>query len=253
MTTLTAAAGTSARPITSLDRAWRIVRLHYQSWRMSVLFPWVILVGILGVNLAIWYLIQYTTHGTTMNTQYTGSIAYLFIYQLVLATQLMNANFAFALGLSSTRRDFSLGTALFFVVQTAQFTAGFVLLTYIEQWTNGWGISGHMFQTVYVGTGPLWQRAFTVFFALLGCLFAGSILGAVFVRWRAYGLYVVFALAIAVLLAALALIGLTHSWVPVGEWFARNRGFGVVAWSLPVTAACGVIGFLALRRAVPRG
>lgn len=253
MSTLTTVPRTSVGTPTAFDRIWRIVRLHYLSWRMTLLFPWVILIGILGVNLAIWYLIVLGTHENHLQTQYTGSLSYLFIYQAVVAVQLMNLSFGYALGVSSTRRDFFLGSGLFFVIHAAQFTAGIVLLTYIEQWTNGWGVGGHMFQTVYLGTGPLGQRLFTVFFGLLAVLFVGSIFGSVFVRWRAYGLYAVFGILLFVLLAALAVITFTHGWAAVGDWFVNNRALGVVAWSIPVTALCALIGFLALRRAVPRG
>jgi hypothetical protein len=253
MTTLTALPQTSVRAASSFDRVWRIVRLHYLSWRMTLLLPWAILVGILGVNMAIWYLVVITTHADHISgTRYTGSLSYLFVYQAIVAVQLMNLSFGFALGVSSTRRDFYLGSALFFVVHAAQFTAGIVLLSYLEQWTGGWGVNGHMFQTVYLGTGPLGQRVFTVFFGLLAVLFLGSIFGSVFVRWRAYGLYAIFGILIVVVLGAAALITFTHGWPEVGAWFARNRALGVVAWSLPVTALCGVIGYLALRRAVPR-
>jgi len=253
MTTLTAVPQASARPATAFARIWRIVRLHYLSWRMTLLFPWVVLVGILLVNMAIWYLIIAASHTETLQgTRYTGSLSYLFIYQTVVAVQITNLSFGFALGMSSSRRDFFLGTSLFFVVHAAQFTVGIVLLSYLEQWTHGWGVGGHMFQTAYLGYGPIWQRAFTVFFGLLAALFIGSIFAAVFVRWRAYGLYLAFGAVAFIILGALALITFTHGWPETGAWFARNRALGVVAWSIPVSALCGVIGFLALRRAVPR-
>jgi len=236
-----------------IERIWRVVRLHYVSWRMSVLLPWLILIGILLVNMIIWYLVRYSAGPNThMDTQYTGSIFYLFIYQAIVGIQLMSLSFSYALGLSSTRRDYFLGTALWVLVHAAQFTVGIVLLSYLEQWTNGWGAGGHVFQTIYFGTGSLGARLFTVFFAMVGVMFLGSIFGAAFVRWRAFGLYALGVVLVAALLGAAALIGLTDSWAEVGAWFAEHSTVGVVAWSIPLTAACAVIGFLALRRAVPR-
>jgi hypothetical protein len=253
MTALTAPAQASARRLSPFDRVWRVVCLHYANWHLAVLLPWLILVGILLVNMAIWYLVRYSTGpGTDMQTQYTGSIFYLFVYQAIAGIQLMSATFTFALGLSSTRREYFLGTALWILIQAAQFTVGFVVLSYVEQWTNGWGVGGHVFQTIYFGTGPIGERLFTFYFGLIGVMFLGSIFGAVFVRWRAYGLYTVGAIFILALLGAAALIGLTDSWGAVGEWFATHSTVGVVAWSIPLTIACAVIGFLALRRAVPR-
>jgi hypothetical protein len=255
MSTATAAAQASARPTGPArpDRIWRVVRLHYVSWRTALVLPWLILIGILLVNMSIWYLVHYTAGPNThMNTQYTGSIFYLLIYQAILAMQLMNASFAYALGLSSTRRDFYLGTALWFAIHSAQYTVGVVLLSYIEQWTGGWGVGGHMFQTVYFGTGPLGERLFTMFFALLGVLFVGSIFGAVYVRWRASGLYVTGAVFVAAVIGFLAIATFARAWGPIGSWFAATGPMGLVAWSIPLAALCAAIGFLALRRAVVR-
>ncbi|GAA4165240.1 hypothetical protein GCM10022286_28130 [Gryllotalpicola daejeonensis] len=253
MTAFTAPVQASARPFTPLARVWRIVRLHYANWLVAVVWPWAILIGILLINMTIWYLVRYTAGASAdMQTQYTGSIFYLFVHQAIVAIQLMSLTFCYALGLSSTRRDYFLGTALWMLVHAAQFTVGFVLLSYLEQWTNGWGVGGHVFQTIYFGTGPLGERLFTFYFGLIGVMFLGSIFGAVFVRWRVYGLYVVGAIFVFGLLGVAALIGFTDSWGAVGEWFATHSTVGVVAWSIPLTAACAVVGFLALRRAVPR-
>jgi len=238
----------------ALPRIWRVVRLHYVNWPTSILLPWGILILIFLVNLTIWYLIAYATGDSSgmEGTQYTGSIFYLLVYQAVFAIQLMNATFAYGMGMSSTRRDYYLGTALTFGIHAAMFAVGVVLLSYLEQWTGGWGVGGHMFQTIYFGTGPLWQRLFTFFFAVLGVLFVGAIFGAVFVRWRALGLYALGAAWVVALLAAIAGFTFTDSWPAVGRWFLANGTLGVVSWSIVLTAACAVIGFLALRRAVPR-
>lgn len=254
MSALTAPGAASApRRISSFDRIWRVVRLHYVNRVSMVMLPWGILLLILGVNLAIWYLVHFTAGPNThMETQYTGSIFYLLVYQAILAIVAMSTSFTFAMGLASTRRDYYLGTALMFVLHSAMFTAGFLLLSYIEQWSGGWGVGGHMFQTIYFGTGPLWQRAFTFFFAMLSVMFLGSIFGAVYVRWRAYGLYVIGAVFVLAVLGALALITFTHSWGAVGQWFLDNGPTGVVAWSIPFAAVCALVAFVALRRAVPK-
>ncbi|MCL2515636.1 MAG: hypothetical protein FWD85_04925 [Microbacteriaceae bacterium] len=255
MSVLTAPVGASApRTISGPARITRVVRLHYVNWLTSVVLPWGILMLILGVNLVIWYLIRAGTGETNLDqsTQYTGSIFYLLVYQAILAIVLMSTTFTYSLSLSSTRRDYYLGTALMFVVHSAMFTAGFLLLSYLEQWTHGWGVGGHMFQTIYFGTGPLWQRAFTFYFAMLGTMFLGSIFGAVYVRWRAAGLYVVGAVFLLAVLAAGTVIVRTRSWEAVGAWFQANGSLGVVAWSIPLAAVCAVVAYLGLRRAVPR-
>ena len=265
MTSLTAARQASARSLNSnnpnrsnssygsAQRIWRIVRLHYTNWRLVVVVPWAILLGILLVNMAIWYLVVYGTGVRDMDTQYTGSVFSLFGYQAVIGIQAMSLTFSYAIGIASTRRDFYLGTALWFLLHCAQFTIGIVLLSYLEQWTSGWGVGGHVFQTIYFGTGGLGERLFTVYFGLVGVMFLGSIFGAVYVRWRTYGLYAVGAIFVLGLLAIAAVLTLTHGWGAVGAWFLANSTPGLIAWSIPFTAACAVVAYLALRRAVPRG
>lgn len=254
MSTLTASGATSApRRISTFDRVWRVVKLHYVNKYGMLMLPWGILLLIFGVNVAIWHLIRFSTGPHThLDTQYTGSIFFLLGYQAILAILSMSTTFMFAMSLASTRRDYYLGTGVMFVLHSAMFTAGFLLLSYLEQWTGGWGVGGHMFQTIYFGTGPFGQRAFTFFFAALSSMFLGSIFGSVFVRWRANGLYVVGAVFVFVILGAAALVTFTESWGAVGRWFVDNGATGVAAWSIPFAALCAVVAFLALRRAVPR-
>jgi hypothetical protein len=84
-------------------------------------------------------------------------------------------------------------------------------------------------------------------------MFLGSIFGAVFDRWRAYGLYTVGAVFVLGLLGLAALLTFTGGWGAVAAWFLDYSTPGLIAWSIPFTAACAVVAFLALRRAVPRG
>lgn len=249
-----------AEPVPQLEthtaqRIWNVVKLQFTNrWNMLAL-PWIVLGAIFLLDVAIWVIINTSVGQDTsaQGSQYgAGATYYIFFYMMVVAIQAITLTFPFALGYSVTRRDYYLGTSLAFLIQSALFTIGFVLLSYIEQWTGGWWWHIHLFHIAYFGNGSLWERLFTIFALFLFCFFVGAIFAAVYVRWRLNG---VLALGIAVALlfvGAIATISFSHSWVSVIDWFANTGTTGLLAWSLVPTAVSAICGYLVLRRATPR-
>jgi hypothetical protein len=118
--------------------------------------------------------------------------------------------------------------------------------------TGGWGFGGHMFTSVYFGTGP-WYVRFGLFFTIfVFFFFTGMIFATVYVRWRAYGILALVAAITVALVAATAVVSLSGSWPAVGEWFASTGVNGVILWSLVPTVASAIAGYFVLRRATPR-
>jgi hypothetical protein len=244
-------------PANELGRILRVMRLHFANPWTTVVMPWIILGIILAANIAIW-LILYAAlppkdfADADKGLQYSGASMFIFVYMMVVAIQAISITFPFALGYGVTRRDYYLGSALTFVVLAAIFTIGMTILSLIEEATNGWGLGGRMFTSVYFGDGGWGLRAFIYFVALLFFMFFGSVVAAVWVRWKANGV-VAFLVALGVLIIALsALVTVTETWRVIGEFFATAGFFGTYAWTLLLTALAAVAGFLILRRATPR-
>jgi len=234
-------------------RVWRVVRLHYANRMNSIAVPLIIAAFIVTVYLVVQTLIVSATGQNAESGQGDSpGLVYFLPYQVVFAVQAMNLTFAYALGLSSTRRDFSLGTWLMFLIQSAGFAVLFTALSYLEQWTSGWGLHAEIFHTVVYGTGSVGQRLLTFFAGILLFQCIGSVFGAAFVRWRAFGMYVLSAALVVLLLGAVALITFTDSWGAVGRWFVAVGPAGFSAWLLVPAAMFAVIGHLALRRATPK-
>lgn len=237
----------------AFERVWRIVRLHYANRFNSIITPLAIAAGIFVVYLIIAGIIVYSIGlPAAGGNQYSTSLVYFLPYQVVFAVQAMNLTFAYALGMSSTRRDFSFGTWFMFLIQSAGFAVIFTMMSYLEQWTHGWGLHTQIFQTFIYGTGNPAQRLLTFFAGVLLFQCIGSVFGAVFVRWRTNGLYVISAVFVFVLLGAVALITFTNSWVTVGHWFVAVGPAGFTAWLLVPAVVFAVIGHLALRGATPK-
>ncbi|MFB2555204.1 hypothetical protein [Herbiconiux liangxiaofengii] len=238
-----------------------VARLHVVNRLQVFIIPAAILLFILFVNLVIWWLILRAVTDpadradTLEGLQYSGASFYVFVYAIVLGAQAVAFAFPYALGMSVTRRDFWLGSALAFVGLSALYSAFITVLAMIEQATDGWGLGGRMFTVLYFGgeDAPWFQR-FLVFFAVfLFCFFVGAAVATIYQRWRVNGMLVFFAGLTLVLLGAVALVTLTDSWPLVGTWLADTGAVGIAAWSLVPTLVAAVVGFLVLRRSTPKG
>lgn len=248
------------RPVTgrtTLSRILAVVKLQFTNpWGVLIL-PWLILLAILVMNIAIWWII-FTSAATDADRAdiregllYGGAGSYIFVYMLVVAVQAINGYFPFALGYGVTRRNYYLGVALFFVIIAVIFTVGMSILGAIEEATDGWGMGGRMFTAAYFGENWV-ERGFIYFTLLLFFFFVGSTVAAIYVRYRATGMtFFWIALSLALIVVG-ALITLTQSWGAVGGWFAARGLVGSYAWSLVLTAIAAVSGYAVLRRATPK-
>jgi len=261
MTTTTLTPASATAPTLGPGRVISVMKLHLVNRFSVFVIPWMILGFIFAVNLIIWWIIVTATRGDPESTQnaqdglqYSGATFYIFIYMMVLGIQAVTLTFPFGLGLSVTRREFWLGTALGFVVLSALYSAGMTVLAVIEELTNGWGLGGRMFTAFYFGPpDEAWWFRFLVYFVIfLFFFFVGSGIATIYLRWRVNGMLVFFAALALVIVGLLALVVFTDSWPAVGAWFVENGAVGVIFWSLVPTALAAITGFVLLRRATPK-
>jgi hypothetical protein len=242
--------------IGALARITRVVKLHFANPWPILLTPLMILGFIFVVNVIIWWIIT-TVAGpqdaadAVDGFQYSGSTGFIFVYMMVVAILAMSQTFAFALGFGATRRDYYLGTALTFVSLAAFYTVLFGVLGAVERATNGWGLGGRMFTPIYFGE-QWYVQVLAVFTLLLFFFFVGSISGAIYVRYKSFGVTLFWCVVALAVVGGAALLTLTGSWVAFGQFFV-NAGFaGSYAWTLVPTAVAAIAGFFVLRRATPR-
>ncbi|WP_084076987.1 hypothetical protein [Demequina sp. NBRC 110057] len=237
-------------------RLSNVVHLHLANPVPTLVLPWLITLAIFAINLAIWLMVANAAGGVE-NLEpdafiYNGGISWIVVFMMVVAVQSMNLTFPFALGFAVTRRDFYLGSSIYFVQLSLLYSTGLTAIAAVERATDGWGLGAAFFAPYGLNDDPL-LVLWTVFFGLmLLFFFLGAAVATVWVRWKAYGLYAFF-IGLAVLLVGAAwIITATGSWGDVGRWFVDTSPAVMVAWTLPVTVACGVVGFLFLRRATPK-
>ncbi|WP_368498840.1 hypothetical protein [Herbiconiux sp. A18JL235] len=262
MTAVTDSLTTPSRPAAprTSSRVVPVLRLHLINRFTVFVLPWLILGFIFLVNFLIWWIISRAAgpgsgQDVSDGLQYSGASFYIFVYMTVMGVQAVALTFPFALGYSTTRRDFWLGTSLAFVLLSALYAAGMTVLAGLETATNGWGFHGQMFTAIYFGgADATWYTRFFLFFTgFLFFFFVGAVVATIYQRWRVNGMLVFFASLILLLVGIAALITLTNGWPAFGQWFVEHGPVGVMLWSLVPTALSGVLGYLILRRTTPKG
>lgn len=237
-------------------RLWAVVRLHVASPRQMIVLPPLITIGILGVNYGVWRMVA-TAAGGVENLEpdafaYNGGVTWIYIYMMVAAIGAMNASFRFALGVSMTRRDYYLGTSVFFVLVSLAYGVFLTLGAVIERATDGWGLQGRFF-------APAWFEASNdvelVLFHALGMvffIFLGTVAAAVWVQWKATGLVGFIFVALAGLVAAAWFTTTGGHWGVVLDFFSGTGALELAAWSLVPSGVFAVAGYVLLRRATIR-
>ncbi|WP_084130379.1 hypothetical protein [Demequina sp. NBRC 110055] len=237
-------------------RIWNVVRLHVANPMPTLVLPWLITFIVFAGNLAIWLMVVQAAGGMENLEagafQYSGGISWIIVFMMVVAVQTMNLTFPFALGFAVTRRDFYLGSALYFVLLSLLYATGLTVLAAIESATDGWGMDAAFFAPYGMYDEPLAVLWFAYFGLMLLFFFLGAAVATVWVRWKAYGLYAFFIGLAAVLIGAAWVITTTESWGDVGQFFVTTSPAALVAWTLPLTVVSAVVGFLFLRRATPK-
>ncbi len=256
MSAIDAAVPAGARAVTpgTPRRVWNVVLLHAANPWPSLYLPWIILVAIFAFTYSLWRIIDAATAGPLTNGEFrvSGGVSWIFVYMMIAAIQAMNLTFRFALGLSVTRRDYYLGTSLYFVLLSLMYGVGIAALSTLEHATNGWGIDGGFFSPAGFIDLPWWQLAYVYVLAMAFFMFVGAAVATLYQRWKSNGIVAFFIGLGVILVGASWLVTVGHKWSEVGAFFVKYQVVGTASWSLVLTALAGVFGFLVLRRATPK-
>jgi hypothetical protein len=243
-------------PGAPFTKRWaNVIRIHVANPWPTLVTPWLIFTAIFGLNYAIWRIVLMAAGAGGVEPhafQYNGGATWILFYMVVVAVQSMNQTFRFAIGFSSTRRDYFIGTATLFVGLSALYAMGITLFAGVESLTGGWGVDGGFFAPAFMADLPLVQVAYVYFATLLFMFFLGSAIGSVFVRWGANGILVFLGSVAVALVATVWLVTRANAWTSVGAFFTNNSVPTILTWSLPVTAAAAIVGYALMRRATPR-
>ena len=247
----------SAVATKSHNRVLSVVKLHFTNPWTTITFPWIVMLTILVLTVLVWMLVLANIADPADQAKaregfgYSGSSGFIFVYMIVVAVQSINTMFPFAQGYGVTRRNFALGTGLYFVMLSAFYSVGLTVLSIIEDATDGWGVGGSLFSVAYFGDTPA-ERLFVFFAIFILFFFAGSAIAAIYLRWRAFGITTFFIALGFALVGLVALVTAVEGWDEVGAWFEAAGLVGSFAWSFVVSAIAALGGYLVLRRTTPK-
>ncbi|MGY4857639.1 hypothetical protein [Cryobacterium sp. AP23] len=255
--TVISVAPAATRP-QSRHRITKVMRLQMINKLTYIGIPWIITGVSLLISIVVALLIAVSVPEPGRQDALDG-MAYSwaglspFWYLAVVGVQAVSAVFPFALGFSITRREYSLGTLLTFVVIAVFNATGWAILTEIERAINAAGITFHHFTALWfgeVGAGTVWLSLFSLQIVIFA---VASAFAAVYARWRAMGMLVLWTAVALVILALLAFAMLTGSAAPIIDWLMSFTITGFFAALLiPAMVAFG-LGWAALHRAPLRG
>ena len=253
MTAVVAApiARTEAR--SRVHEIWRIVRLHTVNPSIFFGVPWLILGGAWAVTMVIALILRGAGIPPELDGfRYSWAVLSPQWYLIVVGVQAIAYTFSFALGFGATRRDFWLGTSVMFVFVSLEMAAAIATLVQIEQATDGWWIGAGMFDALWYGQSGWLTDFYTTFVLQLLVLFIGASITTIYMRWRIRGMMILLFSAVALVLALVATLTFTESWVAVFDWFASIGIVGVFTVLLVKALAWAVAGYFVIRRATPR-
>lgn len=244
-------------PPGTLQRIVNVARLHLVNKSSLFKVPIFVLGLVLIFNLALaWIIIQLLPSvdpESAENYHYWsgGGGGFIVVYMLVIAVQSISMTFPFAQAYSVTRRDFYLGSIIAYLALSVFYAVLLSALTWIEDFTNGWGLQAQIFGIWYLGLKSIPEVFFVFLMALIFFFFVGSAAAALYVRFKVWGLVGFFAVIGVATLAVIVIPILTRTTDAVGAWFVTTGTIGISAWLLVPTIIAGIAGMLILRRATP--
>lgn len=236
-------------PARSLGRRLSTIVLLQLTNPMTLIgWPLIILTIIFLANVGFVAVLTSATEGRA-EVLVNGGVGFIWVYTLVMAVQSVNQTFPLALGFGATRRDYLIGTGILFAGLSVGYALLISTLAMVERAVDYWGIKLGFFDSF-----PGWPWHEILLAHVLTLLLAASIgaaTAAVYVRWRATGMYVFWAGLVALLIGTGLLIGTLNAWEAVGQFFATAGVLGTLLWSLVITGLSALAAYAILRRATP--
>jgi hypothetical protein len=166
---------------------------------------------------------------------YTGALCSIFIMLGVAGVIIAAQTFPFAIGFSIRRLDYFLGTAAFAVFVSLAFAAALVILTYVEQQSNGWGVRMHYFHLPWLTDGGTISRFWIFFVGFLHLFFVGFIYSCSYRRFGRLGVLLLSAILFVSASFGSFLLTYYDQWGAMVDFFKPLTAVELFSWlALPV-------------------
>lgn len=237
-----------------MSRAIAVVRMHFNRKFSTFAMPVILGVGVVILMIVIVVALrgagvptasQEFTDGVRTNG---GMVWTLAGFLISLGVQAATACFAFATSLGTTRRDYVLGTGVYFLLQTLYVAAILSILLALEKASGHWFMGAYALDVVALGDGNWGAFLLIVLAGTMAMQAMGAMFGASWLRFGSRG-----PLLIAVAMTALLVVAIL---ILIPRLAAVMAAFNV-AWASLILVILGVVAMWAagmfLRRTSVRG
>jgi hypothetical protein len=234
------------RRVSPVQRTLAAARILFIPPYMGLGLPLLILTTAFVVNVMVFASVEQAREAAT------GGVMSLYISQFIMAWVSVHQSFSFLVGLNVSRRVFWVASLVVVVLESLLYGVVLLLGAIIEGATDGWGIGLRFFDPSHL-TGRVTLPSYLVYTVpLLALSVFGLFLGAITKRFGTRGTFLLSTVATLVFGGGASLISYLDGWSAVGAWLARQSVLSItIGWVLVPTALAAVLGWLALRRAVP--
>lgn len=227
-----------------MNRITGVIKMHYRNKNFWFYTPWIVLFSSFVVNFLISLLL-----GGKM-TIYTGGLASIYIYMLIIGSITLRDTFPFALGFSVRRTDYFLGTVLMVIAVSAVAAILLLLLSLVESnLTDGWGVQLHFFHLPYVNDGPLSAQLWIYFVVLIHMYFLGFAIASVYQRFGRTGMYAFFIAAFLLVSVCIYVFTYFNWWNNIFRWLSHYSASELASWLVLAIAAYALVSYALLRKA----
>ncbi len=224
-----------------MNRVAGIIRTHLTDKWSWLFLPWIILMSSFFCNLVI--------AGAAGDKIYTGGLASIFIYMLVLGILSVGQTFPFIIGFGARRKDYFLGTTATITIISIAASVILLLVGYIETQTDGWGVDLHFFHLPYVSDGNVITRTWVLFSFMINFFFMGFTISCIHRKFGRNGLYAFFILAAIIITLSVYLISSYGNWDAIFDWFAETSAAQFASGMFILTLVYIGLSYLMLRKA----
>ncbi|MGO1385207.1 MAG: hypothetical protein ACTHU1_10550 [Arachnia sp.] len=213
-----------------MNRSASVVRMHFNRRFTALYMPPILGLGVVTIMIVVVATLAAAGVPTSSpevidGFRNNGGIVWTLAGFLVsLGVQAATACFAFATSLGTTRRDYVLGTGVYFMLQTVYVTAILSALLALEKATGHWFINAYSLDVIGLGSGDWGIFLLVVVSGALSMQAVGAMFGASWLRFGSRGPLLISAVLVALLVGAI-LIAIPH-------WTAMAAGFNMVWVSL---------------------
>jgi hypothetical protein len=224
-----------------MNRITAVARTHLTDPFNWLAMPWLIMSFSFIINLVLGIFF-------VDEAMYTGGIASIHIYMLVIGIINVTQTFSFAIGFSVRRSDYFLGTAATIVAVSLANAVLLWLMGLIETATDGWGADLHFFHLPYMSDGTAIEQMWFQFAVMLCCFFIGFLFPCVYRRFGRMGLYAFFTAIVAVISIGMFFIGYYEKWGALFEALSGLTAVALAGWAFALALLLALGSYLMLRR-----